>query len=173
MIELKELEIKHENIDLDKYINFREKVKQNMKHPEWLGDFSKEDIEDLLKNGSKIFVFFKNDKEVCSTMIIPSTSRDIEKFGLDINYKETIDYGPTFVDDKFRGNRLQLQMTKYLDEYSIKKGYKYAVSTIHPDNIYSIRNLKEDCFEEIGYKEFKRGPRKIYMKKLALKLDNC
>lgn len=172
MIKLEELE-KIENYNLDKYISFRERVKENMKNPEWLGDFTKEDLKNLIKIGSKIFVFLKNKEEVCSTMIIPSTSEDIEKFGLDINYKQTIDYGPTFVDDKYRGNKLQLQMTKYLDEYSIKKGYKYAVSTIHPDNIYSIRNLKEDCFEEVGFKEFKRGPRKIYKKNLALGLDKC
>ena len=30
------------NIDLDKYIEYREYVKSYMEHPEWLGDFTKE-----------------------------------------------------------------------------------------------------------------------------------
>ena len=58
MIKLEELE-KIENYNLDKYISFRERVKENMKNPEWLGDFTKEDLENLIKIGSKIFVFFK------------------------------------------------------------------------------------------------------------------
>ena len=53
-----------------------------------------------------------------------------------------------------------------LDEYSKKCGYKYAVGTIHPDNSYSINNLVKDDFKLIGTKEFKRGLRNIYIKKL-------
>ena len=41
---LQELKCINKNIDLDEYIEFREMVKQNMEHPEWLGDFSKEDL---------------------------------------------------------------------------------------------------------------------------------
>lgn len=163
MIKLEELE-KKENYELDKYIEFRERVKKNMEYPEWLGDFTKEDLEKLIKEGSKIYIFYKDNEEVCSTMIIPATEKDIKKFELDIDYKKTMDYGPTFVDDKFRGNKLQLQMTRYLDNYLIGLGYKHAVSTIHPDNIFSIRNVLEDEFKEVGFKEFKRGPRKIYTK---------
>ena len=52
---LKDLEMKSENIDLDEYIKFKEYVKSYMEHPEWLGDFTKEDLEKLLKNNSKIW----------------------------------------------------------------------------------------------------------------------
>ncbi len=165
-MKLEELEIKSDNIDLDKYIEFREDVKSRMEHPEWLGDFTKEDLKELLKNGSKIWVFYINNEEVCSTMAIPARKKDMDKFDLNIDFKKTIDYGPTFVNDKFRGNKLQLQMTKFLDDFYINKGYEYAVSTIHPDNIYSINNLLGDDFKKVGFKELKRGPRNIYSKKL-------
>lgn len=163
MIRLEELERK-ENFEIDKYIEFREKVKKNMEHPEWLGDFTKEDLEKLIEDGNKIYVFYKDDIEVCSTMIIKASEKDILKFGLDIDYKKTMDYGPTFVSDEYRGNNLQLQMTKYLDNYLVENGYKYAVTTIHPDNIFSIRNVLKDDFKKVGSKEFKRGPREIYFK---------
>jgi len=56
-----------------------------------------------------------------------------------------------------------------IDKYSIDHNYKYAAGTIHPDNVYSIRNLIKDDFELVNHKEFKRGPRNIYMKKLIRK----
>ena len=56
----------------------------------------------------------------------------------------------------------------YMEETSnvatVENGYKYAVTTIHPDNIFSIRNVLKDDFKKVGSKEFKRGPREIYFK---------
>ena len=49
---LKELEMRNENIDLDKYIEFREYVKKFMEHPEWLGDFTKEELLKMNKKSS-------------------------------------------------------------------------------------------------------------------------
>ncbi len=163
---LKTLTCKHDNIDLNKYIEFREFVKKNMKYPEWLGDFSKEDLTYLLSNGSKIWIYYSDIEPICSMMLIPSTEKDIKKFDLDLDYKKVVDYGPMFVNQKYVGNSLQIQMLKELDDYCSTLRYKYAVSTVHPDNIYSINNLVKDNFEYINRKDFKRGTRNIYLKKL-------
>ena len=155
-----------DNIDLDKYIEYREYVKSNMQHPEWLGDFTKEDLEKLLSSGTKIWIYYLDNDFVCSMMSIPSSEKDMVKFDLNLDYKEVIDYGPMFVNHKYVGNKLQYQMLKYLDEYVKSKGYKTAVGTIHPDNIYSINNLIKDDFILTGSRNFKRGTRNIYVKKL-------
>lgn len=155
-----------DNIDLDKYIEYREYVKSNMQHPEWLGDFTKEDLEKLLSSGTKIWIYYLDNDFVCSMMSIPSSEKDMVKFDLNLDYKEVIDYGPMFVNPKYVGNKLQYQMLKYLDEYVKSKGYKTAVGTIHPDNIYSINNLIKDDFILTGSRNFKRGTRNIYVKKL-------
>lgn len=155
-----------ENIDLNKYIQFREKVKTNMKDPNLLGDFTKEDLSFMLNNGSKIWMYYMCDEPVCSMMSIPSTQKDLDKFELNLDYREVIDYGPIMVSPKFLGNGLQYQMTKELDKYSLNKGYKYALVTVHPDNIYCLNNVSKLGFEFIKEKEFSRGIRKIYLKKL-------
>ena len=164
-MKLKELKVINENINLDEYIEFRERVKHNMGHPEWLGDFSKEDLKNLLNNNSKIWIYCLNDKPVCSMMLIPSDEKALQKFGLALNYQEVVDYGPMFVNPKYVGNGLQFQMLEDLDKYCMNSGYKYAITTIHPDNIYSIRNVLKDGFEYKSTKEFKRGIRNIYLKK--------
>lgn len=102
-------------------------------------------------------------------MSIPSSEKDMVKFGLDFDYREVIDYGPMFVNPKYVGNNLQYQMLKYLDEYVKSKGYGTAIWTIHPDNIYSINNLIKDGFVLTDQRNFKRGTRNIYVKKLINK----
>jgi hypothetical protein len=165
-MKLEDLVCVNQNIDLDKYIEFREEVKRHMEHPEWLGNFTKEELEDLLKRDSKLWVYYYNNIPICSMMLIPAREKDINKFGLSIDYKKTMDYGPMFVNYDYLGNNLQLQMLKEEDKYSKSKGYLYAVSTIHPDNIYSIVNFLKDDFKLVDTKEFKRGIRNIYYKEL-------
>ena len=99
-------------------------------------------------------------------MIIPSTKKDLESFGIDLDYREVVDYGQQVVSDKYRGNGLQQYMLEELEIISKEKGYKYAVTTVHPDNIYSVNNTLKNNFELIGSKEFDIGLRNIYLKKL-------
>ena len=164
-MKLEDLRVECENINLDDYISYREDIKKNMEHPDWLGDFLKSDLEYLLNNGSKIWIFYNGDEYVSSMMMIPSDEKTISKFGLDLDYKEVVDYGPMFVNPNYRGNKLQFQMLEYLDNYVKKLGYKYVAGTIHPDNSYSITNLLKDDFELVGTKKFTRGIRNIYIKK--------
>lgn len=155
-----------EKINIDQYIKFREQVKETMNNPEWLGDFTREDIELLLQENSKIWVYYSKEIPICSMMIIPATKKSLIKFELNYKVQEVIDYGPMFVNPNYIGNNLQYQMLRELDEISRKKGYRYAVVTVHPDNMYSIRNLEKDKFKLINTKNFERGTRNIYLKEL-------
>lgn len=99
-------------------------------------------------------------------MPLPSTEKDIKKFNLNLDYKEVVDYGPVFVNPKYIGNNLQLQMLEKINKLSLKKGYKYVVTTVHPENNYSINNLLKSGFVLIGTRKFNRGVRNIYLKEL-------
>ena len=166
-MKLEDIIIIDENINLDNYLEFKKIVKENMKHPEWLGDFSKDDLISMQKTGTKIWIFYNDNDPVCSMMAIPSTKKDMDSFEINLDCKDVIDYGPMFVMPKYVGNKLQYQMLKMLDKYSIEKGYKYAASTVHPDNIFSINNLLKDGFEKTDQKEFERGIRNIYVKEFS------
>ena len=109
-MKLEEFQLINENINLEEYIKYREIVKQNMEHPEWLGDFSKEELDDMLINNTKIWMFYKANNYVCSMMMIPSTKKDLDSFGIKYNCTDVIDYGSIFVMPEFIGNKLQFQM---------------------------------------------------------------
>lgn len=166
-IKLSDLKCVCENINLDKYIEFREDIKSKMEYPEWLGDFSKEDLEFMLSNGSKIWVYYDGDVPVCSMMFIPADEKGLKKMELgSYDYKLVGDYGPQFVNFDYQGNGLQLQMLLEMDEYLKSKGLIYGAVTVHPDNIFCIRNIEQDNFKIVSTKEFKRGIRNIYFKEV-------
>ena len=163
--------------ELDVYIKYISYVKAHMEHPEWLGDFSKEDLVALLNNNSHIYIWiFKEhnvevladiDQIVASGMIIPSRQKDLIKFGQDdLNYIEVVDFGPETVHPSFIGNGLQTDVIKYLEEVAIKLSYKYALGTVDPDNIYSMRNLINNGFKFVNRVELSRGTRDVLKKEL-------
>lgn len=43
----------NQNVDLNDYLKLYTYVKENMQHPEWLGTFSMNEIEDILLQGGK------------------------------------------------------------------------------------------------------------------------
>ena len=98
--------------------------------------------------------------------IIKTCCHIIKKFDIDLDYKIVADYGPIFVHPDYLGKGLQYQMLRFLDEYISNYGYEYAATTVHPDNIYCIHNILKDEFELKGFREFTRGPRNIYLKKV-------
>lgn len=154
------------NIDLDKYVTFVGNIKSDMNNPDWLGDFEKKDLEFLLGNGSNMWMYYHKGNFVCSMISIPASEREIKKFELSYDYRDVIDYGPMVVSSKYRGNNFQYKMLLEQDEFARNNGYKYAVATVHPDNIFSINNLIKDNFVFVKQKNFTRGLRNIYVKEL-------
>lgn len=163
-MKLEDLElITKDKMNLNEYLDFINYVKKNMEHPEWLGDFT---IDELKNSDIDLWLYKEKNDIVCSMMSIKASEKSCEKLGIKKNYKEVIDYGQMAVSPKYLGNGLQLQMLKYFDQLFREKRIKYALTTIHPDNNFCIKNMLKDEFDMIGYKEFKRGPRNIYLKKL-------
>lgn len=164
---LSDLDCLSKNIDLKLYIEYMDYVKSTMKYPEWLGDFTIDDIEHMIESGSKIWIYTLNNEFVCSMMFIPSDTNGLNKMGLEkYDESQVAECGPVMVSPNYLGNNLQYQMLQKLDEYCKKMGYTYLCSTIHPDNIYSINNFIKDNYKLECQKTFKRGIRNIYFKQL-------
>lgn len=166
-IKLEDLRCVSENIDLDYYIEFRESVRSRMNNPEWLGEIPKEGLEEMLSIGGKIWMYYLGDVPVCTWMFIPAgedAKEDLEIEGIDYNLMA--DIGPVFVNFDYLGNGLMYQMLLKFDEYLKSIGYKYVMTTVHPDNVFSSRNIVKNGMKKVSQKVFKRGPRDIYFKEL-------
>lgn len=163
-MKLSDLKEFSENIDLDEYLNLYNYVRNNMEHPEWLGKFSKSEIEELLNIGGKIWMYYDNDIPVCSVFYIPTSNRSLRKHN--INYDESItgSLGPIMVRKEYVGNGLQTAMLKVLNSYVESIGKKHMFTKAHSDNIYSIRNILKDGYKVIDEYENERGKMIAFIK---------
>ena len=176
MIDKSKLIIKKLSLnELDAYIEFVAFVKENMEHPEWLGEFSKSDYVKMINNDAVIYVWttMENinkelseiDQFVACGMLIPAKPTDLKKFlQTDLKYKEVVDFGPEMVHPKYIGNGIQKDVIEYLEMIAKGLGYKHFIGTVDPENIYSMRNLLKMNFEIAAKVELKRGTRLVMRK---------
>ena len=150
--------------DIDFYKKYIKEIRDAMERPEFLGEFTEDELEHFLDNNSYIYFYRYHDNIVSTSMLIPAEERDIRDFGLDIDYQKVIDYGPEVVSKPYRGNGLQGYMIEDIEKIAKSLGYEYAITSVHPDNEPSSNNLINHGFELVGFKEFERGPRNIYLK---------
>ena len=158
--------IKDENIDLDKYYEFYYDVREHMEFPEWLGVIPKDIVKEALKNGGKLWIYTSGDDYVASIMFMHTKNDSLKKHN--IEYDESIvgGVGPTMVNRKYVGNKLQTQMLKVIADYTRGVGMKYMETRVHPDNIYSVNNFVKDGYELVDSYQSEDGPRNVYLRKL-------
>lgn len=155
------------NNNIDEYLKFYKYVKSNMKEPSWLGEFSLNDLKNILNNEGKLFNFYDNNIIVCSMLYIPSNNKTLEKHNLKYDEKLVGSCGPIMVNPKYVGNKFQKQMLELLDKYCKSIGKIYIFTKVHPDNIYSINNFVGDGYKFVEtYKTSSGGPRSVYFKEI-------
>lgn len=155
------------NNNIDEYLEFYKYVKSNMKEPSWLGEFSLNELKNILNNEGKIFNFYDNNIIVCSMLYIPSNNKTLEKHNLKYDEKLVGSCGPIMVNPKYVGNKFQKQMLELLDKYCKSIGKRYIFTTVHPDNIYSINNFISDGYKFVEtYKTSSGESRSVYFKEI-------
>jgi len=152
--------------EIDLYLEFIKEVKNTMDHPEWLGDFTKKELLKLLNEGMIIWGYYDESNLASTSMLFPFTAKNNKDFNVEYEPNECMDYGVQAVKADHRGMSIQKVMLLELDDYCKENNIKRVFTTVHPDNIYSIRNILTHGFELINQKKFKRGDRNIYQKNL-------
>ena len=157
-----------EHNNIDEYLEFYKYVKSNMKEPSWLGEFSLNELKNVLNNEGKLFNFYDNNNIiVCSMLYIPSNNKTLEKHNLKYDEKLVGSCGPIMVNPKYVGNKFQKQMLELLDKYCKSIGKRYIFTKVHPDNIYSINNFVSNGYKFVEtYKTSSGESRSVYFKEI-------
>ena len=156
-----------EHNNIDEYLEFYKYVKSNMKEPSWLGEFSLNELKNILNNEGKLFNFYDNNIIVCSMLYIPSNNKTLKKHNLKYDEDLVGSCGPIMVNPKYVGNKFQKQMLELLDKYCKSIGKRYIFTKVHPDNIYSINNFVSNGYEFVEtYKTSSGEPRNVYFKEI-------
>lgn len=156
-----------EHNNIDEYLEFYKYVKSNMKEPSWLGEFSLNELKNILNNEGKLFNFYDNNIIVCSMLYIPSNNKTLKKHNLKYDEDLVGSCGPIMVNPKYVGNKFQKQMLELLDKYCKSIGKRYIFTKVHPDNIYSINNFISDGYKFVEtYKTSSGELKSVYFKEI-------
>jgi len=161
-----ELKCVSNNVNLNDYFKLYKYVRDNMRHPEWLGTFSLNEIKDILSNGGKIWLYYNNDNLVCSMFYIPSNQKSLDKRNIKTSENETGSLGPIMVSPDYIGNRYMLKMLEVFNEYCVSIGLKYIFTKVHSENSYSINNMYKDGYKLVDEYENERGKMLAFIKSL-------
>lgn len=165
-IKISDLYCVNENVNLDDYLKLYKYVKDNMESPSWLGDFTKEEIEELLKVGAKIWLYYSNNDLVCSMFMLPSSNKTLNKNNVSYDEKECASLGPIMVSKDYVGNKLQLQMMEELEKYCRNNNYKYIFTKVASDNKYSLSNMLKFGFKITNEYINERGKNSTLIKEI-------
>lgn len=163
-MKLSDLKECSDNINLDEYLYLYNYVRDNMEHPEWLGTFTREEIEEILKIGGKIWMYYDKDTPVCSIFYIPSSNKSLRKHNIEYDEEVTGSLGPVMVRKEYVGNGLQLAMQEVVNKYVETLGKIHMFTKAHSDNIYSIRNILKDGYKVVDEYENERGPMTAFVR---------
>lgn len=139
--------------DLDQIMELQEKICQGMgEHPDWFADTSREDNAWFLEEPNLLLGVFDGDRLAAYGSI--GFEEDAPgsmgwEFGWD---EETVRrcalLDTIVVDEDYRGQGLQRELICRCVEHAagVKSGC-IVLTTIAPDNIYSLRNAQAEGFE--------------------------
>ena len=153
-----------EKDSLDLYIDFIELIKRDLEREDFLGDFSRTELMDILDNKGYIYMYKYRNILVACSVLIPANEKIVKELNLDVDYNKVIEIGPQAVFTDLRGNGIQDYMIKKMESMAKDLGYEHILTTSHPDNIYSINNFKKNNYKKIAQKKYSRGLRNIYYK---------
>ena len=163
-MKLADLKEVSDNVNLDEYLELYNYVRTNMEHPEWLGTFPREEIEKILSNGGKIWLYYDKDIPVCSAFYIPVSNKALRKHNVDYDEGITGSAGPVMVRKEYVGNGLQTELMHVLDDYAKSLNKTHMFAKAHANNIYSIRNILKDGYKIVDEYENERGSMKAFIK---------
>ena len=153
-------------VNLDDYLKLYKCVRDNMIHPEWLGTFTKEEIEEILSNEGKIWLYYDNENPVCSMFYIPIKMKTLLKHNVNLDENLVGSLGPIMVSPDYVGHGLQREMMDLLDNYCRSINKKYIFTKVCTDNIYSLNNMLKNNFKVVDEYLNERGKNTALIKEL-------
>lgn len=150
------------------------KVFQKMEHREWYVADNEEYVrEKLLDHTGMVWkAVEKESGELAGVFMMTFPGYGEENLGWDLGFDreqclKTTHMESAAVLPAYRGNHLQQRLMEIAEAEAKKRGYRYLLCTIHPDNLYSKKNALRQGYQVMATKEKYGGLlRDILMKRL-------
>lgn len=137
--------------EIEKILQLQEDCFAVINNEDWLRRNTRETFELCLQPPNYSLGCFEGDRLI-ALGILQICGNDRENLGYQLDYPperldEVGNMKLVLVDPAYRGQGLQKQLMDLCEQYGRKQGLKVLASTVHPDNIFSRRNI-----EKCGYR---------------------
>lgn len=136
-----------EEHDLPIIMDLIMEAKRKVPDPEW---FETEDIEFAGKHISEegFTILAEQEGRIAGMMMVRIPGEQEDNLGeylnlTDSRMNQVAHLEIAVVAPEFQGNSLQYRLCCMAEERLKEQGYTYLMATVHPENIYSLRNMEK------------------------------
>lgn len=161
--------MKDENINIDirllekdeveEALEFQQGIFDGMPRKEWFYLVTRDEFLRVMEGRGKVGFLMDGDREMSIFSFSYGEDDLLEKYGLD-NKNVMIVHG-VMVKEEYRGRGLQRKMLKMAVGDAKKNEVDGVAATVHPDNIYSLRNFLSEGFEIMNKIKIYNGERYV------------
>lgn len=135
-------------------------IVDNMENSEWFSNSGELYVKEHLENDKigYVVVAEAEDGVIAGLFLVDIPGEKEENMGFDLGYTKeqrsvTAHMDIAAVRPQYRGYHLQRRMMEVCEEEMKRRGFRYLLATVHPDNIYSLSNVQRRGYEIMKTKE--------------------
>lgn len=137
--------------DVDGIMEIMEEVRCNTEHPDWFVADDEAFVRAHLADRGFVIVAETMDGRIAGFFLVKEPE-DNENLGVYLGFeKEKLArvaiMDSAAVGSEFRGHGLQGKMLEAAEAILDKERFSYLMCTVHPDNLYSLRNMQKHGYE--------------------------
>lgn len=148
-----------EKDEVGEALDFQQDVFDGMPHKEWFYLITKDEFLRTIEGRGKVGFLMDGDKKMGIFTFSYDEDDLLEEYGLDDRNMMIVN--GVMVKEEYRGRGLQRRMLQMAVEDAKNNGVDGIVATVHPDNIYSLRNFLGEGFEIIDRIKIYNGERYV------------
>jgi len=157
--------------DIPKLIEFQKNVMEEMLNKEIYAPLTEQDFLEPIKTAQGEVGMLYYGEELIAIAVLNAKPRKemVDKYELDDIDGVGI-YDSVMVKKEYRGNKLQVKLTNYINHIAKNKyKLKKVVATVHPENIWSKNNFEETKYKALKVISISNSTRIVYLKDLTKK----
>lgn len=142
-------------MDVDAFLNLLHVVKDSMENPEWFYLDPDEDVWCMMKKGAMKLWVAMDGKTLAGAFAVVYPGTDEHNYGYALRFseqqlKKVIHMDTAVVHPAYRGLGLQRKLTAEAESALTGQGERILMSTVHPDNRFSLQNMQSMGYEVLA-----------------------
>ena len=155
--------------DAGAFVRFLNEVKAEMIQGDWLYLDPPEVVYSMLENGTMEIWLAMDKDRVAAVFSLLYPGLETYNYGYDLELSETdllrvVHMDTSAVHKDYRGLGLQRKMVQTAERELSQTGDKILLCTVHPDNLFSLKNMMQQGYE-IQRRLYKYGSERFILRK--------